>query len=167
MTVKVNWIGGEDKTSLISGKGRPFFVKILNPKKRNRTLRKSLKLEDISLLDLKKISAQPKGSIPFKSKVSIIVDTKKPISLIQLKKLQNLENSKIHDLSKDKKGNSRQIYEIHYKKLGKNSFLLDLFADGGISLKSFIQNSDVTPNVSELLENSCKCKSLDFKNIII
>ena len=165
--VKINWIGGEDQSSLVLGKGRPFFVKILNPKKRNRTLRKSLKLEDISLLDLKKISTQPKGSIPFKSKVSIIVDTKKPISLIQLKKLQNLENSKIHDLSKDKKGNSRQIYEIHYKKLGKNSFLLDLFADGGISLKSFIQNSDVTPNVSELLENSCKCKSLDFKNIII
>ena len=72
-----------------------------------------------------------------------------------------------YDPSKDKKGNSRQIYEIHYEKLGKNSFLLDLFADGGISLKSFIQNSDVTPNVSELLENSCKCKSLDFKNIII
>ena len=165
--VKINWIGGEDQSSLVLGKGRPFFVKILNPKKRNRILRKSLKLEDISLLDLKKISAQPKGSIPFKSKVSIIVDTKKPISLIQLKKLQNLENSKIHDPSKDKKGNSRQIYEIHYKKLGKNSFLLDLFADGGISLKSFIQNSDVTPNVSELLENSCKCKSLDFKNIII
>ena len=165
--VKINWIGGEDQSSLVLGKGRPFFVKILNPKRRNRTLRKSLKLEDISLLDLKKISAQPKGSIPFKSKVSIIVDTKKPISLIQLKKLQILENSKIHDPSKDKKGNSRQIYEIHYKKLGKNSFLLDLFADGGISLKSFIQNSDVTPNVSELLENSCKCKSLDFKNIII
>ena len=165
--VKINWIGGEDQSSLVLGKGRPFFVKILNPKRRNRTLRKSLKLEDISLLDLKKISTQPKGSIPFKSKVSIIVDTKKPISLIQLKKLQNLENSKIHDPSKDKKGNSRQIYEIHYKKLGKNSFLLDLFADGGISLKSFIQNSDVTPNVSELLENSCKCKSLDFKNIII
>ena len=165
--VKINWIGGEDQSSLVLGKGRPFFVKILNPKRRNRTLRKSLKLEDISLLDLKKISAQPKGSIPFKSKVSIIVDTKKPISLTQLKKLQNLENSKIHDPSKDKKGNSRQIYEIHYKKLGKNSFLLDLFADGGISLKSFIQNSDVTPNVSELLENSCKCKSLDFKNIII
>ena len=165
--VKINWIGGEDQSSLVLGKGRPFFVKILNPKKRNRILRKSLKLEDISLLDLKKISAQPKGSIPFKSKVSIIVDTKKPISLIQLKKLQILENSKIHDPSKDKKGNSRQIYEIHYKKLGKNSFLLDLFADGGISLKSFIQNSDVTPNVSELLENSCKCKSLDFKNIII
>ena len=165
--VKINWIGGEDQSSLVLGKGRPFFVKILNPKKRNRTLRKSLKLEDISLLELKKISAQPKGSIPFKSKVSIIVDTQKPISLIQLKKLQILENSKIHDPSKDKKGNSRQIYEIHYKKLGKNSFLLDLFADGGISLKSFIQNSDVTPNVSELLENSCKCKSLDFKNIII
>ena len=165
--VKINWIGGEDQSSLVFGKGRPFFAKILNPKKRNSVLRKSLKLEDISLLELKKILVQPKGSIQFKSKVSIIIDTEKPIFISHLKKLQILENSEIHDPTKNKKGNSKRIYKIHYKKLGKNSFFLDLFVDGGISLKSFIQNSDVTPNVSELLENSCKCKSLDFKNIII
>ena len=165
--VKINWIGGEDQSSLVLGDGRPFFAKILNPKRRNRILRKSLKLEDISLSELKKIPIPPKGSIAFKSKVSIIIDTKKPISLTQLKKLDILKNSEIHDAGKNKKNTQKRIYKISYKKLGKTSFLLDLLLDGGIPIKSFIQNSEITPNVSELLDNQCRCKSLDFKNIIL
>jgi tRNA pseudouridine synthase 10 len=165
--VKINWIGGEDQSSLVLGNGRPFFAKILNPKKRNRILRKSSNLEGISLSELKKILIQPKGSIPFKSKVSIIIDTDKPISLTHLKKLNILENTKIHDPSKDKKTTHKQIYKIRYKKLGKTSFHLDLFVDGGIPIKSFIQNSDVTPNISELLENHCQCRKIDFKSIIV
>ena len=165
--IKINWIGGEDQSSLVLGNGRPFFAKILNPKKRNRILDKSSNLDGISLSELKKIPIQPKGTILFKSKVSIIIDTEKPISLTHLKKLNILENAKIHDSSKDKKTVHKQIYKIRYKKLGKTSFHLDLFADGGIPIKSFIQNSDVTPNVSELLENQCKCKKFDFKNIIV
>ena len=33
-TAKFTWIGGEDKSSLVLGTGRPFFVKIKNPRKR-------------------------------------------------------------------------------------------------------------------------------------
>ena len=165
--VKINWIGGEDQSSLVLGDGRPFFAKILNPKRRNKTLRKSLKLEGVSLSELKKIPIPPKGSISFKSKVSIIVDTEKPLSITQLKKLDVLKNSQILDNTKNKRNNQKQIYKISYKKLGRTSFLLDLLLDGGIPIKSFIQTSETNPNVSELLENQCKCKSLDFKNIII
>ena len=82
-------------------------------------------------VELKKILVQPKGSISFKSKVSIIIDTEKPILLNDLKKLNILENVKIHDLSKDKKNLNKQIYQIRYKKIDKTSFRLDLFADGG------------------------------------
>tara|TARA_B110000014_G_C20064926_1_gene554926 strand:- start:173 stop:1315 length:1143 start_codon:yes stop_codon:yes gene_type:complete len=165
--VKTNWIGGEDQSSLVLGNGRPFFAKILNPKKRNRILRKSSVLDGVSLSELQKLPIQPKGSISFKSEVSITIDTEKSISLTQLKKLKILENIGITDSSNDKKNTNKRIYKIGYKKLGKTSFILELFADGGIPIKSFIQNSDVTPNVSELLENQCKCKKFDFKNIIV
>ncbi|RMW40490.1 MAG: hypothetical protein EA442_02635, partial [Candidatus Nitrosopelagicus sp.] len=84
-----------------------------------------------------------------------------------LKKLSILKNAEIINNSKDKKNIPKRIYDIHYKKLGKTTFVLDLFVDGGIPLKSFIQNSDLTPNVSELLENPCLCTKLDFKNIIV
>ena len=165
--VKINWIGGEDQSSLVLGKGRPFFAKILNPKRRNRILRKTSDLEGVYLSELQKLSIQPKGSIPFKSKVSITIDTKKPISSNQLKKLKILENAEIQDFSRDKRNTKKRIYKVGYKKLGKTSFILDLFADGGISIKSLIQQSDVVPNVSELLENQCECKKFDFKNIVV
>ena len=165
--VKINWIGGEDQSSLVLGNGRPFFAKILNPKKRNRILRKRFDLDGVNLSDLQKLSLQPKGNISFKSEVSITVDTKKPISSNQLKKLKTLENTIINDISRDKKNIEKQIYKINYKKLKKNSFILDLIVDGGMPIKSFIQNSDVNPNVSELLENQCKCIKFDFKNIIV
>ena len=165
--VKINWIGGEDQSSLVLGRGRPFFAKILNPKKRNRILRKTSDLEGVYLSELQKLSIQPKGSIPFKSKVSITIDTKKPISSTQLKKLKILENAEIQDFSRDKRSIKKRIYKVGYKKLGKTSFILDLFADGGISIKSLIQQSDVVPNVSELLENQCECKKFDFKNIVV
>ena len=165
--VKINWIGGEDQSSLVLGKGRPFFAKILNPKRRNRILRKTSDLEGVYLSELQKLSIQPKGSIQFKSKVSITIDTKKPISSTQLKKLKILENAEIQDFSRDKRSIKKRIYKVGYKKLGKTSFILDLFADGGISIKSLIQPSDVVPNVSELLENQCECKKFDFKNIVV
>ena len=165
--VKITWIGGEDQSSLVLGNGRPFFAKILDPKKRNRRLQKSSDLDGIFLSELQKLHLQPKGSIPFKSEVSITIDTAKSISLTQLKKLKILENIDIYNSSKDKKNTHKRIYKIGYKKLGKTSFVLDLLADGGISIKSFIQNSDMTPNISELLENQCICKKFDFKNIIV
>ena len=165
--VQINWIGGEDQTSLVLGNGRPFFAKIINPKKRNRLLRKSSDLNTVYLSELRKLSVQPKGSVPFKSEVSITVHTKKSISLSALKKLSILKNTEVMNHSKDKKNIPKRIYDVHYKKLGKTTFLLDLFLDGGIPIKSFVQNSDVNPNVSDLLENQCLCKKLDFKNIIV
>ena len=165
--VKINWIGGEDQSSLVMGNGRPFFGKLLNPKKRNRTLPKIFDLKVITLSELKKLKLQPKGFVPFKSEVSITVQTERPISLTQLKKLKILENSIITDFPRDKKNSQKQIYKIGYKKIGKTQFILDLFVDGGLNIKSFIQNSDITPNVSDLIENRCKCIQFDFKNILV
>ena len=170
--VKINWIGGENKSSLVLGNGRPFFAKIINPKKRNRRLPKFFDSHEISIIELQKIPLQPKGSIPFKSEVSITVNTEKPISLSQLKKLKTIENSVIKDSSKNKKNLEKRVYHIEYDKVGKNlatqnQFVLDLFADGGIPLKSFIQNSDITPNISDLIKNRCECVTFDFKNILV
>ena len=120
--VKINWIGGEDQSSLVLGRGRPFFAKLLNPKKRNRILRKTSDLEGVYLSELQKLSIQPKGSIPFKSKVSITIETKKPISSTQLKRLKILENAEIQDFSRDKRNIKKRIYKVGYKKLGKNFF---------------------------------------------
>ncbi len=165
--VQINWIGGEDQSSLVLGNGRPFFAKIINAQRRKRLAQKDIDLETVYLSELRKLTVQPKGSISFKSEVSITINTKKLISSKILKNLSHLKNAKITSTSEDKKSNTKKIYDVHYKKLGKTRFLLNLLVDGGIPLKSLVQNSDVDPNISKILGNQCTCEKLDFKNIII
>jgi len=46
-TTKFTWIGGEDKSSLVLGSGRPFIVKLQNPIKRK------IKLSELTIQELK------------------------------------------------------------------------------------------------------------------
>ena len=149
------------------GNGRPFFAKLINPKKRNKLLRKTCDLKDITLSELQKLSVQPKGFVKFKSEVSITVETKKPISSTHLKKLKTLVNTPILNSTYEKKNFTKYIYQINYKKLGKNQFHLDIITDGGIPIKSLIEKSDLTPNISDLMKNTCRCQQFDFKNILV
>jgi tRNA U54 and U55 pseudouridine synthase Pus10 len=40
-------------------------------------------------------------------------------------------------------------------------------ADGGVPLKRLADGVEVTPSLSSLLENPCKCKVFDFHEIIL
>jgi tRNA pseudouridine synthase 10 len=88
--VKFTWIGGEDKASLVLGNGRPFFAKLLSPKKRNVQLSKKSDLDEIVIHDLRVIDHIPNGVVPFCSIIKISVSTKNNISSKKLKKLKQL-----------------------------------------------------------------------------
>jgi len=40
-------------------------------------------------------------------------------------------------------------------------------ADGGVPLKRFADGVDVTPSLSSILENPCKCTVFDFYEIAL
>ena len=42
-----------------------------------------------------------------------------------------------------------------------------MLVDGGVPIKSFIENSNVQPNLTTLLKNRCTCVQFDFKEIDI
>src|SRR5574341_2579728 len=67
--IKITWIGSEDETSLVLGKGRPFFVKLVNPHKRTLRLAKKIPLDGVFLYDLKIIEKILSNIIRFRSKV--------------------------------------------------------------------------------------------------
>ena len=163
--IKINWIGGEEKSSLVLGTGRPFFAKIINPKKRQKVLRSKTKLEGIELLELRKISEQPKGQIHFKSKIEILTKTENSINSNSLNFLKKLQIEPIKIQNKRKKNTFKQIYYIKFKKISSRLFKVFLYADGGIPIKSLVENSNVVPNFSNLLENKCECIQFDFKKI--
>ena len=163
--VKINWIGGEDKASLISGNGRPFFVKISEPHIRRLRIKKQNELNGIKLHDLRQIKNQPIDSVPFRSKVVILVKSELPLQNNLLKKLLIVKNNPLVIKNQGERIVKKSIYDFKYKKLNSNTLKISMVVDGGVPLKSFIENSNVQPNVTELLQNRCTCVQFDFKQI--
>ena len=165
--VKFTWIGGEDKTSLVLGNGRPFFAKLVSPKKRSVRLPKKSSLGEIMIHMLKRIDHIPNGSIHFKSKMNILLSTKNDISSNKLKKLKHLLTTHIKITDSDNKLHRKVIHKLNYKKNSLRSFTLELEADGGIPIKRFVEGVNVIPNLSSILGTQCYCKKFDINQIYL
>ena len=165
--VKINWIGGEDRLSLVLGKGRPIFVKIINPSKRKIRFPMKIKLGEIILSNLKIIKEQPNGSKPFRSSILLNIETKDQINSDHLKKIKNIKNKPITIFEKNGKTNQKSIYSVNYKKNGLNSFITTILVDGGFPIKRFVEGKDVSPNISDIIKNKSKCSQFDFKQIYL
>lgn len=165
--VKITWVGNEDDTSLVLGKGRPFFAKLVNPHKRKLALENRIPLGNLIVRNLKIIEKIQSGPMRFKSKVEMEIQTENEVNVSQLKNLHRLEWEPISIYENSGKKNQRNIYDIQYKKKSSNSFLLFIKADGGIPLKRLANGNEVTPSLSSILKNPCKCTVFDFHEIIL
>ncbi|MGI0081850.1 MAG: tRNA pseudouridine(54/55) synthase Pus10 [Nitrosopumilaceae archaeon] len=164
---KMTWVGSEDETSLVLGKGRPFFVRLVNPHKRQIKLAKKILLGEVVIHGIKIIGRLPQSIIRFRSKVKMEVQTEKEIKPSQLKNLYKLKAQPISVYENSGKKNQKHIYDISYKKKSSNSFSLFMKADGGVPLKRLADGIEVTPSLSSILENPCKCKIFDFHEIAL
>jgi tRNA pseudouridine synthase 10 len=162
---KISWIGGEDKNSLVLGNGRPFFAKLLNPKKREPSLTKKYIIDDIEIHNLKKISKIPKQVIPFKSTIKLQVETEKNLEETSLNPLKTLTKTPIVIYEKPNKKNQKHITDIKFKKSSSRSITLQIIAEGGLPIKRFVEGDKIFPNLSELIDNKCTCKLFDFHRI--
>ena len=163
--LKITWIGGEDKTSLVSGRGRPIFLKLIDPKKRKTPKIKKASLDGISLSNLKKIDDLPKAPIPFKSKILIQITSEHDFDTKILKNIKSIKKTPILVNEKPRKETSKLVYELSYKKTSPNSFRLIITADGGLPIKKFVEGGSVNPSISEILGINCKCKEFDFHSV--
>lgn len=163
-TAKFTWIGGEDKSSLVLGSGRPFFVKIQNPLKRKVKLSDTI-INSITLCNLKLVSESPKKSLKFNSTISAKISTESDVDSKSLKKLKDLTVNPVVVYEKSGKRSEKKIFEVKYKKNSENLFTLVIRAEGGLPIKRFVIGGDITPNVSQILETSCVCKEFDFLDI--
>jgi tRNA pseudouridine synthase 10 len=42
-----------------------------------------------------------------------------------------------------------------------------MIAGGGLPFKRFVSGDDIFPNISDILENKCKCETFDFEAVKI
>ena len=165
-TAKFTWIGGEDKSSLVLGSGRPFFVKIKNPSKRKSTLSDE-KFDSVSIFNLKLVDTFPKKPLNFYSRIKIKISTKSQINSKKLKKLKDLTNCPIVIYEKSGKRYEKNIFDLKYKKNSNNLFTIIMSAEGGFPVKKFVIGDDISPNISSLLDNSCVAQEFDFLDILL
>ena len=165
-TTKFTWIGGEDKSSLVLGNGRPFFVKIKNPSKRKSKLSDE-KFDSVSVFNLKLVDTFPKKPLNFYSKIKIKISAKLQINSKKLKKLKDLTTCPIVIYEKSGKRYEKKIFDLKYKKNSTNLFTIIMSAEGGFPIKRFVIGDDVSPNISSLLDNSCVAQEFDFLNIVL
>jgi tRNA pseudouridine synthase 10 len=163
-TTKFTWIGGEDKSSLVLGNGRPFFVKLQHPNKRKSKLT-SINLDFLKLKNLKIIDKFPKKPITFNSSIEIKISSKSTLDSQYLKKLKNICNNSVIVYDKSGKRFEKQIFSLTYKKHSLHDFSLFMKIEGGLPIRRFIEGGDISPNLSELLNCECKCEEFDFYGI--
>ncbi len=172
--ITIFWIGGEDKESLVVGKGRPFIAQIHNPKKRFLSIndnvhnkdKKQLRTKGISIFIDKILDRMPESKISFLNKIRIYVQCEESISKNEIAKLRILKEKEIITNYKSKQI-TKKIYSIKSKYLDSNRFVLTIVSDGGLFIKQFIGDisSLMKPNVSEILGKTCTCLKFDILDV--
>ena len=163
-TAKFTWIGGEDKSSLVLGTGRPFFVKIKNPFKRNMKL-PDLHYESVNINHLKLVYTSPKKPLKFNSSIIAKISVESKIDSTKLKKLKDLPNMPIVIYDVSGKRFEKKIFNTKYKKNSNNLFTLIMKAEGGLPIKRFVSSDNISPGISKILGVSCICREFDFFDI--
>jgi tRNA pseudouridine synthase 10 len=168
---RFSWLGGEDKDSLVLGKGRPFLLRISNPKV--RSLKTDLKVQENGVYALIK-QQQRKPQLSFKlpthftTKTRITIQTEQDLCSKSLARLINvLENSEVTFRAKSKIV-KKKIYSLKAQQIDERKFVLTIIADGGLIIKQFVGGQEyIEPNISKIIGMKCECITFDILEVNI
>jgi tRNA pseudouridine synthase 10 len=162
-TPKFTWIGSEDQSSLVLGSGRPFYVRVFNPKKR-KLKNKTIKGNGIKAI-LNMINCIPVIQPRFTVKTKIHIRCENALTKKILKKLNSLSGSKVTFENKSKMG-IKSIHSVRVRQLDSNQFTLTIVADGGLMIKQLVGGEEyMKPNISEILGMKCECLMFDILDV--
>jgi tRNA pseudouridine synthase 10 len=164
---RFSWVGSEDRNSLVQGEGRPFFVRLSDPK--IRVLKNNLIIDtpEVHATIDAKPQCIPHTPIRFLTNTKIIVESANTIIENRLEDLNLLKNVTVKFQNKNKII-TKKIYSVKFRKIKNNQFELTLLADGGFAIKKFVSGQQNTsPNVSEILGNSCVCILFDITDVTL
>ena len=163
VSAKFTWVGGEDKDSLVLNEGRPFFVKVVNPKLRFARPR-SVTKDGVRVRFLKRVERLPDKPLKFKMKVKLIVECECEITNACLEKLNDLNNTFVRFTGKHGKEASKNIYKITAT-ASKKMLKILMVIDGGLAIKQFVNGDDMTPNISQIMGYKATCRSFDILDV--
>ena len=162
-TPKFTWIGSEDQSSLVLGSGRPFYVRVFNPKKR-KLKNKTIKDKGITAM-LNLINDIPIIQPRFIVKTKIHIKCQNMLTKKILKKINSLSGSKVSFENKLKIG-IKSIHSVRVRQLDSNQFILTIVAEGGLMIKQLVGGEEyMKPNISDTLGAKCECVMFDILDV--
>jgi tRNA pseudouridine synthase 10 len=164
--VKFSWIGGEDKESLVLGKGRPFFAEIIKPKRRIITEHNiNMKEKGIELFVLSASKNLPRYPMKFDSMTRVSIIAERLVSNKELECLPSLSGRTVWFRNK-KRIIRRDVHSVKVGKIDGKSFDLEINAEGGLHIKQFVGGKEYCePNVSTMLGVRCECLNFDIMDV--
>ncbi|MDE1828909.1 MAG: tRNA pseudouridine(54/55) synthase Pus10 [Thaumarchaeota archaeon] len=163
---KITWLGSEDESSLVKGNGRPFFVKLFNPHRRDISGGRKIELDGVSIEGLRAINKIPSDPVKFRTVVELEVEAENEVELSLLEELKRLKGQRLV-LFENSHKQKKTIYKIGVKRRSANLFKVKMESDGGIPLKRFVAGQEIEPSISGILGTNCKCVQFDFHKITI
>jgi len=149
---KFTWLGGEDTNSLVLGKGRPFFVEVINPKVRKVHLEELLGKGDVEIVELKYVKEIVRG-VKFKVKFLARVNFDPEPKEEDIIRVENFFKDREIKVLGSKGERIKKVYELKVKKVNGNYEVL-AYMEGGIHIKNFLMGKNTIPNFSK--EIGCK-----------
>ena len=176
---KFTWIGGEDRSSLVTGTGRPFFASVQNPLRRR--LRRQpppapaaggsaapAAAPPVRILGLRAVPGRPRGPVRFTSLIRIDVSAGPPgVSSQSLRGLKALQKAPVVVYDRTARRAQKRILSARYRKRSADRFTLTIRAEGGLPVKRLVRGEDVVPGVSQILGVPCTCLRFDFLDVRI
>ena len=167
-TPKFSWLGSEDKDSLVLGKGRPFLVRVSDPKVRWLKTDLTIKENGVYAVIKQQSPQQRSFQLPsrFTTKTKITIQAERDLSSKSLPILLNvLENSEVSFETKSRIL-KKKIYSVEVEQIDQKAFILTIVSDGGLFIKQFVGGQEYCePNISKIIGTKCECVAFDVLKI--
>ncbi len=179
--------GREDVDARMLGRGRPFVMELVNPRKRRADLKK---IEEeintrwrgkVEVLDLRYSSREEvrrlkEGSPEVRKLYRALVEVDGVVTEDDLKRVERaLTGAVIRQRTPKRVAwrradlvRVRRVYEVKTKKLDERTFEMTVLCDGGLYVKELISGDDgrTTPSVAEVLGKKAFCRELDVLEVL-
>jgi len=163
-SAKFAWVGGEDKDSLVLNEGRPFFVKVINPRSRFVEPKEISFGNGVQARFIKEVDRLPDKPLRFKVKVTLTIECERNIDDASLERLKQLNNASVKFAGKKSREVSKNIHE--FNAMASNNVLeVSMVADGGLTIKQFVGGDGIEPSISQLIGCKATCKSFDVLSV--
>ncbi len=179
--------GREDVDARMLGRGRPFVMELVKPKKRRADLKRieeevnarwkgKVEVLDLRYSNREEVRRLKEGSPEVRKLYRALVEVDGVVTDDDLKKVERVLSGAVIRQRTPKRVawrradliRVRKVYEVKTRKLDERTFEMTVLCDGGLYVKELISGDDgrTTPSVAEVLGKKAFCRELDVLEVL-